>query len=90
MLSSEPHAVFFQVGETGDCSCDSPGRPCRDCPAAAHPPAGPLQGHRCLDPKPGTFPGLQAPVPLYQDVKDRYRELLFDFETECQLFKGPA
>ncbi|XP_029306261.1 LOW QUALITY PROTEIN: multiple inositol polyphosphate phosphatase 1-like [Cottoperca gobio] len=48
-----------------------------------------------LNEKPVTFPGLteqQASMPLYQDVKERYKELLqgCDFETECQLFKSPA
>uniref|UniRef100_UPI0037E90010 multiple inositol polyphosphate phosphatase 1-like n=1 Tax=Semicossyphus pulcher TaxID=241346 RepID=UPI0037E90010 len=46
-----------------------------------------------LNEKPVTFPGLtEASVPLYQDVRERYRELLqgCDFETECQLFKNPA
>ncbi|XP_070834140.1 multiple inositol polyphosphate phosphatase 1-like [Chaetodon trifascialis] len=48
-----------------------------------------------LNEKPVTFPGLTDPrasVPLYEDVKEHYRELLqgCDFETECQLFKHPA
>ncbi|XP_008285045.1 multiple inositol polyphosphate phosphatase 1-like, partial [Stegastes partitus] len=48
-----------------------------------------------LNEKPVTFPGLadqKASMPLYQDVKKHYRDLLqgCDFETECQLFKHPA
>ncbi|KAF1375650.1 hypothetical protein PFLUV_G00222390 [Perca fluviatilis] len=56
---------------------------------------GDLRLQPLLNEKPVTFPGLtdqQASMPLYQDVKDHYRELLqgCDFETECQLFKSPA
>ncbi|KAF1375649.1 hypothetical protein PFLUV_G00222380 [Perca fluviatilis] len=56
---------------------------------------GDLRLQPLLNEKPVTFPGLtdqQASLPLYQDVKDHYRELLqgCDFETECQLFKSPA
>ncbi|XP_029377198.1 multiple inositol polyphosphate phosphatase 1a [Echeneis naucrates] len=51
---------------------------------------GDLRLQPLLNEKPVTFPGLteqQASMPLYQDVKERYRELLqgCDFETECQL-----
>lgn len=47
-----------------------------------------------LNEKPVTFPGLtdqQTSMPLYQDVRKHYEELLngCDFETECQLFKNP-
>ncbi|TDH01394.1 hypothetical protein EPR50_G00179410 [Perca flavescens] len=56
---------------------------------------GDLRLQPLLNEKPVTFPGLtdqQASMPLYQDVKDHYRELLqgCDFEMECQLFKSPA
>ncbi|XP_031162833.1 multiple inositol polyphosphate phosphatase 1-like [Sander lucioperca] len=56
---------------------------------------GDLRLQPLLNEKPVTFPGLtdqQTSMPLYQDVKDHYRELLqgCDFETECQLFKSPA
>ncbi|XP_041644900.1 multiple inositol polyphosphate phosphatase 1-like [Cheilinus undulatus] len=54
---------------------------------------GDLRLQTLLNEKPVTFPGLtQASVPLYQEVRERYRELLqgCDFETECQLFKNPA
>ncbi|XP_076599794.1 multiple inositol polyphosphate phosphatase 1-like [Chaetodon auriga] len=56
---------------------------------------GDLRLQPLLNEKPVTFPGLtdpRAPVPLYEDVKEHYRELLqgCDFETECQLFKHPA
>ncbi|XP_054456443.1 multiple inositol polyphosphate phosphatase 1a [Anoplopoma fimbria] len=56
---------------------------------------GDLRLQPLLNEKPVTFPGLtsqQASMPLYEDVKDNYRELLqgCDFETECQLFKSPA
>ncbi|XP_078128696.1 multiple inositol polyphosphate phosphatase 1a [Sander vitreus] len=56
---------------------------------------GDLRLQPLLNEKPVTFPGLtdqQASMPLYQDVKYHYRELLqgCDFETECQLFKSPA
>ncbi|KAM9364633.1 multiple inositol polyphosphate phosphatase 1-like [Pholidichthys leucotaenia] len=45
-----------------------------------------------LNEKPVTFPGLADQpnsIPLYQDVLNRYRDLLSgcDFETECQLFE---
>ncbi|KAM4607956.1 multiple inositol polyphosphate phosphatase 1a [Polymixia lowei] len=48
-----------------------------------------------LNEKPLGFPGMadhQASVPLYQDVRERYKDLLqgCDFETECQLFTHPA
>ncbi|XP_068577314.1 multiple inositol polyphosphate phosphatase 1-like [Cebidichthys violaceus] len=56
---------------------------------------GDLRLQPLLNEKPVTFPGLtnqQSSMPLYQDVRDHYRELLqgCDFETECQLFKTPA
>ncbi|XP_076599914.1 multiple inositol polyphosphate phosphatase 1a [Chaetodon auriga] len=56
---------------------------------------GDLRLQPLLNEKPVTFPGLTDPrasVPLYEDVKEHYRELLqgCDFETECQLFKHPA
>ncbi|XP_034464831.1 multiple inositol polyphosphate phosphatase 1-like [Hippoglossus hippoglossus] len=56
---------------------------------------GDLRLQPLLNEKPVTFPGLaeqQASMPLYQDVKANYRELLqgCDFEAECQLFKPPA
>ncbi|XP_037637253.1 multiple inositol polyphosphate phosphatase 1-like [Sebastes umbrosus] len=56
---------------------------------------GDLRLQPLLNEKPVTFPGLteqQASMPLYQDVRENYRELLqgCDFETECQLFKSPA
>ncbi|XP_034753463.1 multiple inositol polyphosphate phosphatase 1-like [Etheostoma cragini] len=56
---------------------------------------GDLRLQPLLNEKPVTFPGLtdqQASMPLYQDVKDHYRELLqgCDFKTECQLFKSPT
>ncbi|XP_068577302.1 multiple inositol polyphosphate phosphatase 1-like [Cebidichthys violaceus] len=56
---------------------------------------GDLRLQPLLNEKPVTFPGLtnqQSSMPLYQDVRDHYRELLqgCDFETECQLFKAPA
>ncbi|XP_031697074.1 multiple inositol polyphosphate phosphatase 1-like, partial [Anarrhichthys ocellatus] len=56
---------------------------------------GDLRLQPLLNEKPVTFPGLtnqQASIPLYQDVRNHYRELLqgCDFETECQLFKSPA
>ncbi|XP_037321199.2 multiple inositol polyphosphate phosphatase 1a [Pungitius pungitius] len=56
---------------------------------------GELRLQPLLNEKPVTFPGLTnqpAPVPLYEDVKERYSELLrgCDFEAECQLFEGPA
>ncbi|XP_017283551.1 multiple inositol polyphosphate phosphatase 1-like [Kryptolebias marmoratus] len=48
-----------------------------------------------LNEKPVTFPGLtdgQASMPLYEEVKKHYKDLLLgcDFETECQLFEKPA
>ncbi|MEQ2238241.1 hypothetical protein ILYODFUR_031166, partial [Ilyodon furcidens] len=48
-----------------------------------------------LNEKPLTFPGLtdqQVSMPLYEDVRKHYRDLLngCDFETECQLFNNPA
>jgi len=51
---------------------------------------GDLRLQPLLNEKPVTFPGLtsrSASTPLYQDVKDHYRELLqsCDFEAECQL-----
>uniref|UniRef100_A0A3Q3EBD0 Multiple inositol polyphosphate phosphatase 1 n=1 Tax=Labrus bergylta TaxID=56723 RepID=A0A3Q3EBD0_9LABR len=52
---------------------------------------GDLRLQPLLNEKPVTFPGLtEASIPLYQQVKERYRELLqgCDFETECQLFKN--
>ncbi|CAB1445677.1 unnamed protein product [Pleuronectes platessa] len=56
---------------------------------------GDLRLQPLLNEKPVIFPGLaeqQASMPLYQDVKGHYRELLqgCDFEAECQLFKHPA
>ncbi|XP_035519523.1 multiple inositol polyphosphate phosphatase 1a [Morone saxatilis] len=56
---------------------------------------GDLRLQPLLNEKPVTFPGLtdqRASIPLYEDVKELYRELLqgCDFETECQLFKSPA
>ncbi|KAG8000166.1 Multiple inositol polyphosphate phosphatase 1 [Nibea albiflora] len=56
---------------------------------------GELRLQPLLNEKPVTFPGLtdqKDPMPLYQDVKDHYRELLrgCDFETVCQLFKHTA
>ena len=57
---------------------------------------GDLRLQPLLNEKPVTFPGLaaeqQASMPLYQDVRAHYRELLqgCDFETECGLFKHPA
>uniref|UniRef100_A0A3Q3L6Z7 Multiple inositol polyphosphate phosphatase 1-like n=1 Tax=Labrus bergylta TaxID=56723 RepID=A0A3Q3L6Z7_9LABR len=52
---------------------------------------GDLRLQPLLNEKPVTFPGLtEASIPLYQQVKERYRELLqgCDFETECQLLKS--
>ncbi|XP_032409801.1 multiple inositol polyphosphate phosphatase 1-like [Xiphophorus hellerii] len=48
-----------------------------------------------LNEKPLTFPGLtdqQASMPLYEDVRKHYRDLLSgcDFEAECQLLTNPA
>ncbi|XP_042358114.1 multiple inositol polyphosphate phosphatase 1-like [Plectropomus leopardus] len=56
---------------------------------------GDLRLQPLLNEKPVTFPDMtdqQASMPLYEDVRNHYRELLqgCDFETECQLFKGPA
>ncbi|KAM6997668.1 multiple inositol polyphosphate phosphatase 1-like [Tautogolabrus adspersus] len=54
---------------------------------------GDLRLQPLLNEKPVTFPGLsEASIPLYQEVKEHYGELLqgCDFETECQLFKNPA
>nr|XP_046258382.1 multiple inositol polyphosphate phosphatase 1-like isoform X2 [Scatophagus argus] len=56
---------------------------------------GDLRLQPLLNEKPVTFPGLidrGSSMPLYEDVKENYRELLqgCDFETECQLFKHPA
>ncbi|XP_060895880.1 multiple inositol polyphosphate phosphatase 1-like [Labrus mixtus] len=54
---------------------------------------GDLRLQPLLNEKPVTFPGLtEASIPLYQEVKEHYRELLqgCDFETECQLLKSPA
>ncbi len=56
---------------------------------------GDLRLQPLLNEKPVNFPGLtdqRAAVPLYQDVRERYKELLqgCDFETECQLFDHPA
>uniref|UniRef100_A0A3P8SLG7 Multiple inositol polyphosphate phosphatase 1 n=1 Tax=Amphiprion percula TaxID=161767 RepID=A0A3P8SLG7_AMPPE len=56
---------------------------------------GDLRLQPLLNEKPVMFPGLtdqKASMPLYQDVKKHYRDLLqgCDFETECQLFKSPA
>ncbi|CAJ1067286.1 multiple inositol polyphosphate phosphatase 1-like [Xyrichtys novacula] len=51
---------------------------------------GELRLQPLLNEKPVTFPGLtEASMPLYQEVRERYRDLLqgCDFETECQLFK---
>lgn len=44
-----------------------------------------------LNERPLAFPGMagqQDSMPLYQDVREHYKELLdgCDFETECQLF----
>ncbi|XP_042358113.1 multiple inositol polyphosphate phosphatase 1-like [Plectropomus leopardus] len=56
---------------------------------------GDLRLQPLLNEKPVTFPDMtdqQASMPLYEDVRNHYGELLqgCDFETECQLFKGPA
>ncbi|XP_038593826.1 multiple inositol polyphosphate phosphatase 1-like [Micropterus salmoides] len=56
---------------------------------------GDLRLQPLLNEKPVTFPGLtdqRASIPLYQDVRGHYSDLLkgCDFETECQLFKHPA
>ncbi|XP_034538566.1 multiple inositol polyphosphate phosphatase 1-like [Notolabrus celidotus] len=52
---------------------------------------GDLRLQPLLNEKPVTFPGLtEASMPLYQEVREHYRELLkgCDFETECQLFES--
>ncbi|XP_068597497.1 multiple inositol polyphosphate phosphatase 1a [Brachionichthys hirsutus] len=56
---------------------------------------GDLRLQLLLNEKPVTFPGLTgrgAAMPLYEDIREHYRDLLggCDFETECQLFKLPA
>ncbi|XP_047459773.1 multiple inositol polyphosphate phosphatase 1-like [Mugil cephalus] len=57
---------------------------------------GDLRLQPLLNEKPVSFPGLStdqpASMPSYQEVRERYRELLqgCDFESECQLFKEPA
>ncbi|KAF7644832.1 hypothetical protein LDENG_00214970 [Lucifuga dentata] len=56
---------------------------------------GNLKLQPLLNEKPVAFPGMadqQTSMPLYEDVKVRYRELLqgCDFETECQLIPPPA
>ncbi|CAG6016971.1 unnamed protein product [Menidia menidia] len=57
---------------------------------------GDLRLQPLLNEKPVAFPGLNdepaASMPLYRDVRERYRDLLdgCDFETECQLFKNPS
>ncbi|XP_036978962.1 multiple inositol polyphosphate phosphatase 1-like [Acanthopagrus latus] len=56
---------------------------------------GDLRLQPLLNEKTVTFPGLtdqRASMPLYEDVKEHYRELLqgCDFEAECRLFKRPA
>ncbi|XP_059214792.1 multiple inositol polyphosphate phosphatase 1-like [Centropristis striata] len=56
---------------------------------------GDLRLQPLLNEKPVDFPGLtdqQVSMPLYQDVRDHYKELLqgCDFETECRLFGNPA
>ncbi|KAM4591943.1 multiple inositol polyphosphate phosphatase 1-like [Odontesthes bonariensis] len=56
---------------------------------------GDLRLQPMLNEKLVNFPGLtdqQASIPLYQDVREHYRDLLHgcDFETECQLFKNPT
>ncbi|CAJ1067287.1 LOW QUALITY PROTEIN: multiple inositol polyphosphate phosphatase 1-like [Xyrichtys novacula] len=53
---------------------------------------GELRLQPLLNEKPVTFPVLtEASMPLYQEVRERYRDLLqgCDFETECQLPKNP-
>uniref|UniRef100_A0A672J5A1 Multiple inositol polyphosphate phosphatase 1 n=1 Tax=Salarias fasciatus TaxID=181472 RepID=A0A672J5A1_SALFA len=57
--------------------------------------AGDVRLQPLLNEQPVTFPGLsdpQASMPRYQDVLERYRDLLqgCDFEAECQLFKHPV
>ncbi|XP_068597728.1 multiple inositol polyphosphate phosphatase 1-like [Brachionichthys hirsutus] len=56
---------------------------------------GDLRLQLLLNEKPVTFPGLTgrgAAMPLYEDIREHYRDLLdgCDFETECQLLKVPA
>uniref|UniRef100_A0A3Q1EQW6 Multiple inositol polyphosphate phosphatase 1 n=1 Tax=Acanthochromis polyacanthus TaxID=80966 RepID=A0A3Q1EQW6_9TELE len=56
---------------------------------------GDLRLQPLLNEKPVPFPGLtdqKASMPLYQEVKKHYNDLLqgCDFETECQLFKNPG
>uniref|UniRef100_A0A673ABS2 Multiple inositol polyphosphate phosphatase 1 n=1 Tax=Sphaeramia orbicularis TaxID=375764 RepID=A0A673ABS2_9TELE len=56
--------------------------------------AGDLRLQPLLNEHSVTFPGLtgqQDSMPLYRDVKERYKDLLqgCDFETECKLF-GPS
>ncbi|KAJ0004722.1 hypothetical protein NQD34_010936 [Periophthalmus magnuspinnatus] len=56
---------------------------------------GELRLQPLLNEKTVAFPGLsvqQSSMPLYADVRERYKELLqgCDFETECQLFKQPT
>lgn len=56
---------------------------------------GDLRLQPLLNEKTVTFPGLtdqRASMPLYEDVRNHYKELLegCDFEAECQLFKPPA
>nr|XP_057914368.1 multiple inositol polyphosphate phosphatase 1-like isoform X2 [Doryrhamphus excisus] len=53
--------------------------------------AGDLRLQPLVNEKPVAFPGLAeqtGTMPLYQDVKDHYKELIqgCDFETECELF----
>ncbi|XP_034537823.1 multiple inositol polyphosphate phosphatase 1-like [Notolabrus celidotus] len=53
---------------------------------------GDLRLQPLLNEKPVTFPGLtEASMPLYQEVREHYRELLqgCDFEAECELFINP-
>lgn len=56
---------------------------------------GNLRLQPLINEKPVSFPGLtkgpQAPMPLYEDVKKHYKELIqgCDFETECELFSRP-
>ncbi|XP_055083347.1 multiple inositol polyphosphate phosphatase 1-like [Periophthalmus magnuspinnatus] len=56
---------------------------------------GELRLQPLLNEKTVAFPGLsvqQSSMPLYADVRERYKELLqgCDFERECQLFKQPT
>lgn len=53
---------------------------------------GELRLQPLLNEKTVAFPGLsdqQSSMPLYRDVRERYKELLqgCDFETECELFR---